>query len=88
MSYKNTLHGPCLVLPLSTEPQGNSPWAWEVAASIDGRKNWAVCNHPYTVSPSRFFPEKGRIPMVSEADFNEMLKRLLAWLPRPFDIDK
>ena len=26
LSYKNTLYGPCLVVPLTAEPQGNSPW--------------------------------------------------------------
>jgi mRNA interferase MazF len=88
VSYKNTLRGPCTVIPLSTEPQGDSPWAWEMSISLDGRKNWAVCNHLYTVAPSRFWTFRGPIPMVAESEFNEILKRITAWLPRPFDLDK
>jgi mRNA-degrading endonuclease toxin of MazEF toxin-antitoxin module len=34
ISYKNTLSGPCLVVPLTTAPQGNSPWAWEMSLSV------------------------------------------------------
>jgi mRNA interferase MazF len=84
VSYKNTLSGPCLVVPLSTEPQGNSPWAWELSISVDGRKNWVVCNHLYTVAPSRFSQIKGQIPRVSNKEFNEILKRITSWLPRYF----
>lgn len=87
-SYKNTLHGPCMVIPMTTEPQGSSLWAWEIASPLDGRRSWAVCNHPYTVSPSRFFQPGRQIPQVSEADFNEVLARLAAWLPHPFPLDK
>ncbi len=83
--YKNTLSGPCLVVPLTTAPQGNSPWAWEMSLSVDGRRNWAVCNHLYTVAPSRFSQIRGRIPRVSKTEFNEILSRVQTWLPRPFD---
>jgi mRNA interferase MazF len=88
LSYKNTLHGPCLVVPVTTEPQGTSPWAWEISVSIDGRRNWVVCNHLYTVAPSRLSQVRGGIFRVPNAEFNEILKRVSAWLPRPFDIDK
>jgi mRNA interferase MazF len=87
VSYRNTLHGPCTVIPFSTASQGNSPWAWEMT-NLDGRKSWAICNHPYTIAPSRFFQPGRIIPKVSEADFNEILQRLNAWLPRPFSLDK
>jgi len=56
LSYKNTLYGPCLVVPLTTEPQGNSPWAFEVSVSIDGHRNWTVCNYLYTTAPNRLSP--------------------------------
>ena len=88
LSYKNTLHGPCLVLPVTTEPQGNSPWAWELSVSIDGRRNWVVCNHLYTVAPSRLSQVRGGIVRTPNAEFNEILKRVNAWLPRPFELDK
>jgi mRNA interferase MazF len=84
ISYKNTLSGPCLVVPTTTQPQGNSPWAWEMSMSIDGRRAWAVCNHLYTVAPSRLSVGRTKIPRVSNAEFNEILKRVMAWLPRPF----
>ena len=84
ISYKNALHGPCLVVPLSTADQGQSPWAWEIALKIEGRRNWAVCNHLYTMAPSRFSQVKGHIPRISNSDFNAILDRIQAWLPRPF----
>jgi mRNA interferase MazF len=84
LSYKNTLSGPCLVVPLSTEPQGHSPWAWELTVSIDGRKNWVVCNHLYTIAPSRLTQVARKPPRVPDSEFNEILKRVMAWLPRPF----
>ena len=65
-------------------PQGDSPWAWELSTSLDGRRSWVVCNHPYTVAPSRFSQVRGAIPSVTKADFNQILSRLHNWLPRPF----
>ena len=37
VSYKNLLHGPCLVVPCSTESQDRNPWAYMLTTSIDGR---------------------------------------------------
>ena len=88
VSYKNTLTGPCLIIPTTTAPQGANPWACALAAHVDGRKNWAVCNHPYTVAPSRFSQIKCGIPFVTKPELNEILKRLSAWLPRPFELDE
>ena len=84
VSYKNTLFGPYLIVPTSTEPQDGNPWAHRLAVTFDGVQSWAVCNHPATVAPSRFSQFKGRIPMVPEADFNAILALLLKWLPGPF----
>jgi mRNA interferase MazF len=88
LSYKNTLHGPCLVVPTTTKPQGNSPWAWPLSLSIDGQRRWVVCNHLYTVAPSRLSQVRGGIFRVTNADFNEILRRVSTWLPRPFELDK
>ncbi len=88
VAYKNGLHSPCLVVPTSTEPQGANPWAVEVSSSIDGQRSWAVCNQPSTIAPSRLSQVKGKIPLISEADFNQILARLMAWLPKPFDLEK
>lgn len=82
VSYRNTLHGPCLVVPTTTEPQPSNPWASKLATSIDGREAWAICNQPSTIAPSRLSPAKGKVPRISEAEFNEVLTRLLRWLPQ------
>jgi mRNA interferase MazF len=87
VSYKNTLHGPCLVVPTTTEPQPGNPWACKLTTSIDGREAWAICNQPSTVAPSRLSPAKGKILRISEAEFNEVLAQLLRWLPRPFPLE-
>jgi len=87
LSYKNTLHGPCLVIPTTTQPQGDSPWAFQLSGNVDGQISWAICNHLYTVSPSRFSQIRGRIPRISEKEFNEILRRVNDWLPRPFNLE-
>ncbi len=89
VSYKNTLTGPCLVVPVSTEPQDQNPWAYRLSIEIegDGVTSWAVCNHPTTVSPSRFSQFRGNIPLLPKDDFNQVLERLMKWLPRPFSLD-
>jgi mRNA interferase MazF len=73
LSYKNFLTGPCLVVPSSTDPQINNPWAHELSFSLDGRKSWIVCNHLYTVAPK-----------VSKTEFNQILDLVKRWLPDPF----
>ena len=86
ISYKNSLYGPCLVVPISTDPQDENPWAYRISISLDGRASWAIANHPATVSPSRFSQIKGKIPLLPETDFNQVLERLMRWLPKPFPI--
>lgn len=88
VSYKNLLHGPCTVIPCSTEPQDRNPWAYKLATSINGRASWAICNMPSTIAPSRLSQARGEIPRVSEAEFNEILARLMKWLPVPFTLEK
>jgi len=83
VSYKNTLYGPCLVLPTSTDPQEGNPWAHKLSVLFDGVQSWAVCNQPSTVAPSRLSQFKGRIPLVPQADFDAMLRLLLKWIPVP-----
>jgi len=88
LSYRNTLHGPCLVVPTSTEPHDDTdPWSWKLSAPIEGVQSWAVCNMLATVSPSRLSQFRGKIPLLPEADFNEVLARVFKWLPKPFAIE-
>ena len=79
VSYKNTLHGPCLIVPFSTEPQDDNVWA--VRSVVEGIDCWAVCNQISTVSPSRFSTFKGKIPLLSETGFNQVLEKINKWLP-------
>ncbi len=84
VSYKNRLHGPCLVLPTSTLPQDDDPWTHKLSLRIDGaRDSWVVCNQPSTVSPSRLSAFPSPIPLVPVADFNAILGLLFKWLPKP-----
>ena len=84
VSYKNTLHGPCLVVPTTTIPQESNPWAHRLSVTFDDVQSWAVCNHLATVSPSRFSQFKGRIPICPKEDFNAVLACIGRWLPVPF----
>ena len=73
------------VVPTTTEPQGNGPWAWPLSVLIDGQRSWVACNHLYTVAPNRVSAGKPGIFRIPPAEFNEMLKRINTWLPRPFE---
>ena len=84
VSYKNTLHGPCTVVPCSTDPQEGNSWALPLTLSLDGRKTWVVCNHLYTFAPSRFSTGPGgKVLRVPETEFNSILELVLKWLPVP-----
>ena len=89
VSYKNTLHGPCLVLPTTTEPDNEyNPWASKLSIKIESTlDSWAVCNQPSTVAPSRFSQFKGKIPVLPKKDFNQVLELLVKWLPVPFKLE-
>lgn len=87
VSFKNTLYGHCLVLPTSTDPQDgeSANWAHRLSVKVDGnRQSWVVCNHLYTVSTARLQPLIGTaIPRLDEAEFNQILTKMMAWLPKP-----
>jgi mRNA interferase MazF len=91
VSYKNNLTTPCLVVPVTTTPQGEEREGgpqfgdrWVHKLVIEGRTGWALCHMPVTVSPSRFSQFGGKIPSISKEDFNEVLARLQDWMPKPF----
>ncbi|OQW43431.1 MAG: hypothetical protein A4S12_04930 [Proteobacteria bacterium SG_bin5] len=84
ISYRNLLNGPCTVVPISTDPQEGRSAAWAYPLPIElekGRASWVVCNHLYTVSPSRFSQIRGTVPRLAEEHFNAILTKILAWLP-------
>jgi mRNA interferase MazF len=85
VSYKNTLSGPCSVLAISTDPQEglSEEWGYKLPFQVQkGRDSWVVCNHIYTVSPSRLEQVRGAVPRMAEPAFNEVLEILYKWLPR------
>jgi len=82
LSYKNTLSGPCTVIPTSSQPQGENQWAMPLTTTIDGTPSWAICNHPITIAVSRLTPAKHGTPRLPEEEFAEILIRLYRWLPK------
>jgi mRNA interferase MazF len=51
--------------------------------TIDGRAAFAICDKMSTVAVSRLVPDKGGIMRMPEAEFDDMLRLVLAWLPVP-----
>ena len=91
ISPKNTLAGPCLVLPISTDPQEgvSAEWGHRLDRDLEpGQTSWVVCNHLYTVSTARLQPLYGKdIPRLGEEEFTRILAKLARWLPRLPDRD-
>jgi mRNA interferase MazF len=82
VSYRNTLHGAVTVIPTTTVEQVANPWAYKLQTSLDpSRVSWAICDKPTTVAVSRLQPHRA-IPRVTEDEFGEVVKLLLAWLPK------
>ena len=86
LSYKNNLKGHCLVLPISTSDQigSSAEWAHQLSLELEsGRRSYVICNHLYTVSTSRLQPlHKTSVPRLAESEFNQILTKVLAWLPK------
>jgi len=83
LSFKNKLYGAVTVIPCSTLPQDENHWAYKLKTTIDGRDAWAVCDKPTTVAVSRLIQHKYGINQLMDAEFNEILSLVLAWLPKP-----
>jgi mRNA interferase MazF len=82
VSYKNTLHGHCTILPLTTTSQPNNYWTLPIQHSLSPLESWVVCNHPITIATSRLCPPREKIPRISEEEFAQILSKLLEWLPK------
>ena len=81
VSYRNTLHGVVTVIPTTTVPQPDNPWAVPISESMSGNKpSWAICDKPMTVATSRLKAFRD-IPRLQEEEFRTILARLLEWLP-------
>lgn len=83
LSYRNTLHGTVTVVPCSTQTQPNNPWAFPLRTTIDGRAAWAICDKLTSVAVSRLLPDKGGIVRMPEDEFDDMLRIVELWLPKP-----
>jgi mRNA interferase MazF len=82
VSYRNTLHGAVTVIPTTTVEQADNPWACKLDTSLDpSRVSWAICDKPMTAAVSRLMPHR-TIPRLLENEFREVIKLLLAWLPK------
>ena len=82
ISYRNLLHGAVTVIPCSTQAQPGNAWGFPLRTTIDGRAAWAICDKPTTVAVSRLLPDKDGIKRLPEAEFDEMLRLVLDWLPK------
>lgn len=68
VSYKNSLTGPVLVVPITTQPQRENSWAIKLARNPTPGETcdvWAVCNHLYTVSCTRLSATHGVVPKIN-----------------------
>ena len=83
LSYRNTLHGAVTVVPCSTQAQPGNKWAFPLQTTIDGRAAWAICDKITSVAVSRLLPDKGGIVRMPEAEFDDMMRLVLSWLPVP-----
>ncbi|MBB1249973.1 type II toxin-antitoxin system PemK/MazF family toxin [Rhizobium sp. G21] len=83
LSFRNTLFGTVVVVPCSSLQDQDPRKATLLKTTIDGRIGWAICDKPTTVAISRLVPDKSGIPRLPEEEFNEVLKMVLDWLPRP-----
>ncbi len=85
ISYKNSLTGPVLVVPITTRAQPDNRWAIKLARNPTPGEScdvWAVCNHLYTVSCARLTATHGIMPRLTADEFRPVHELILKWLPR------
>lgn len=85
VSYKNSLTGPILVVPFTTQPQTGNPWAVKMARNPTPDETcdvWVVCNHLYTVSCTRLSGTHRTVPRLTPEEFRPIHEKVLEWLPR------
>jgi mRNA interferase MazF len=81
VSFKNTLSGAVTVVPCSSQPQDDNPWAFRLRTTINAEPSWAICDKLTTVAVSRLSPHKLVVPRLPAGEFHEMLALVLKWLP-------
>lgn len=86
MSWKNSLTGPTLVVPITTQHRPDNPWAVKLARNPSPGETcevWAVCNHLYTVSCLRLSATHGKVPRLTPEEFRPILDLVMKWMPAP-----
>jgi len=90
MSYKNTLSGPILVVPITTKPQIDDRWAVKLARNPNPKEDcdvWVVCNHLYTVGCGRLSAFGGVVPRLTPEEFRPIHELVLKWIPPLLPLD-
>lgn len=83
-SYKNSLTGPILVVPITTQAQLGNIWAVKLGRNPTPSEScdvWAICNHLYTVSCARLTATHGVVPRLTAAEFRPVHEMVLKWIP-------
>ena len=84
VSYRNSLTGPVLVVPVTTQPQLGNAWAVKLGRSPTPGETcdvWVVCNHLYSVSCQRLSATRGTVPRLTAAEFRPVHELVLKWIP-------
>jgi mRNA interferase MazF len=82
ISRKATLHGKITILPFSTKPQPNNPFAHSLNSPIDGQPTWIICDHMTTLATSRLSPTKGKIGSILQQDYLDIMKLAFTVFPQ------
>ncbi len=84
VSYRNTLGGVVTVIPCSTVDQSGNEWAVKLSMALsEGEINWAICDKLASAAVSRLSLYPGPIKRLPEDEFNQVLGKILKWLPKP-----
>lgn len=83
ISYENGMTAPCLVVPVTTQAPRENPWAYQLPVNYvqPGLDCWAICNHLLTVSPVRLTTVGGKVPRLTDVEFEPILRLVYARLP-------
>jgi mRNA interferase MazF len=84
VSWKNSLAGPVLMIPITTQSQSGNPWALRLPRNPcpgETCEVWAVCNHLYTVSCTRLTATHGSVPRLTVEEFRPVHELMLKWVP-------
>jgi len=84
VSRKNSLTGPFMVTPITTQPQHDNPWAVKLARNPGPGETcdvWVVCNHLYTVSCTRLTATHGMVPRLTAVEFRPVHDLIVKWVP-------